>query len=188
MGYDLLSNIAQQFGGMLGNNNNNNLFENEINDEINDEINVESNKTTLYYNEAEEIQNEINAYNYHKYKNTGDWLLAKTIINYSNNDSNNTEYLWDYLDLLFKNNNDDFNNIKQMYYSSNESVFEFNDTVSKYIIDNLKICKYKPHGYINGYIFNKNENNIFNFNLVIITHNQIYCINRYVDENKLGCY
>ena len=74
MGYDLLSNIAQQFGGMLGNNNNNNLFENVLNEEINNE----SNKTTLYYNEEEEIQNEINAYNYHKYKNTGDWLLAKT--------------------------------------------------------------------------------------------------------------
>jgi hypothetical protein len=144
------------------------------------------NKTILIYNEIQEIQNEINIFNEHLFKNTGSWLSAKTIISNSVNNISNTEYLWDYLDILFKNNNDDFDNIQSIIYSSNGSIFEFNNTtISKFIVDNLKICKFKSIGYIFN---NNNENNIFNFKLVVITNKNIYPVNRYIDENKLGYY
>ena len=144
------------------------------------------NKTILIYNEIQEIQNEINIFNEHLFKNTGVWLSAKTIISNSVKNISNTEFFWDYLDILFKNNNDDFDNIQNVIYSSNGSIFEFNNTtISKFIVDNLKICKYKPIGYI----FNNNiENNVFDFKIVIITNKNIYPVNRYIDENKLGYY
>ena len=33
-----------------------------------------------------------------------------------------------------------------------------------------------------------NETNIFAFKIVVITTKNFYAINRYIDENKLGCY
>ena len=138
-------------------------------------------KTHLYYNEKQEIQEEINSLIYHSNKNTSDWLLAKKIVSYSEKDSN---FFWDYLDLLFKVNNDNFDNINKVIYSSNESVYEFNTIIAKFIVDNLKIYKFKP----NGYIFNNNENNTWSFKIVVITTKHIYTANRYIDENKIGCY
>ena len=86
---------------------------------------------------------------------------------------------------MFKETNDNFVNITKIIYSSNDNVFQFDTNISKYIIDNLKICKYKP----NGYLFNNNnETNIFAFKIVVITTKNFYAINRYIDENKLGCY
>lgn len=137
----------------------------------------------LYYNEMQDIQDEICSFNYHLLKNTGDWLLAKHIVSYSNNKTN-TEFFWDYLDLLFKESNDKFENITKIIYSSNETVFEFDTNISKYIVDNLKISKYKT----NGYIFNSTDNNVWNFKIVVITSKNIYAVNRYIDENKIGCY
>ena len=137
----------------------------------------------LFYNEAQEIQNEIDAYNYYIKKDTGDWLFAKDIVSYSK-DKLNSEFFFDYLDLLFKDNNDNFDNIIKVIYSSDNKVFEFNTTISKYIVDNLKICKFKP----NGYLFNKNGNNVWDFTIVVITSTNIYSANRYIDETKIGCF
>jgi len=141
-------------------------------------------KTFLFYNETEEIKKETDAFNYHLLKNSGNWLIAKTIVSYS---KENTEFFWDYLDLLFKKNDtpDSFDNINKVIYSSNESVFEFDTVISKYIVDNLKISKYKP----NGYIFNNNDsnNNIWAFTIIVITSKNIYSANRYIDDTTLGC-
>lgn len=89
------------------------------------------------------------------------------------------------MDLLFKDKHDSFDNIVKVIYSSNESVFEFDTVISKYIVDNLKISKYKP----NGYIFNNNDsnNNIWSFKLVVITSKNTYSTNRYIDDTTIGC-
>jgi hypothetical protein len=138
----------------------------------------------LYYNEQKEMQDEIDGYNYNLNKNTGNWLIAKTIISNSKKDKANSEFFWDYLELLF-NGSDNFDNIKKIIYSANESVFEFDTTIAKYIVDNLKICKYKP----NGYLFNNNtENNKWNFKIVVVTSKNIYSANRYIDETSIGCF
>ena len=162
-------------------------------------------KCNLFYNEQLEIQNEISAYNYHLYKNSYNWLLAKKIVSLTVENKANTEFFWDYLDILFhsntnntntnntdedKNNNsnniDNFDNIQKVIFSFDNNVFEFNNIIAKYLVDNLKIFKYKP----SGYIFNKNNNeqNKFNFKIVVITNANVYSVNRYIDENKLGFY
>jgi len=137
----------------------------------------------LFYNEQKEMQDEIDGYNYNLNKNTGNWLIAKNIISNSKKDKTNSEYFWDYLELLFKES-DNFDNIKKVIYSANESVFEFDSTIAKYVVDNLKICKYKP----NGYLFNNSENNKWSFKIVVITNKNIYSANRYIDETSIGCY
>ena len=158
------------------------IDEEELETKIN-QVNQENRISYLFYNEYKEIQKENDAYNYHLCKNTGDWLIAKTIVSYSK-DKSNSEFFWDYLDLLFKENNDNFDNIDRVIYSSNDTVFEFDTTISKYIVDNLKICKYKP----NGYIFNNNESNTWSFKIVVITNTNVYSANRYIDETKIGCF
>jgi hypothetical protein len=138
----------------------------------------------LFYNQSQEMQYEIDNYNYHLKKNTGDWLLAKNIIASSENKTN-TEFFWDHLDLLFKDKQDNFDNIIKIIYSSDNTLIEFDTKISKYIVDNLKICKYKP----NGYLFNNNnDTNIWSFKIVVITSKNIYAANRYIDEHKLGCF
>lgn len=144
--------------------------------------------TYLFYNEKNEVQKEIDDFNYHLLKNSGDWLIAKNIVSSS---KENTEFFWDYLDLLFKkkytsDKSDSFDNIIKVIYSSNESVFEFDTVISKYIVDNLKLSKYKP----NGYIFNNNDNNnnIWSFTIIVITNKNIYSANRYIDETTIGCF
>jgi hypothetical protein len=78
----------------------------------------------LYYNQSQEMQNEIDNYNYHLKKNTGDWLLAKNIVALSESKPN-TEFFWDYLDLLFKDNNDNFDNIIKIIYSADNTLIEY---------------------------------------------------------------
>jgi len=173
-------------------------------------------KCNLFYNEQLEIQNEIDDFNYHLYKNSYNWLLAKKIVSLTVETKTNTEFFWDYLDILFhsnsnntnntnnidgdndnnndndKNSNinhnhiDNFDDIQKVIFSFDNNVFEFNNIIAKYLVDNLKIFKYKP----SGYIFNKNNNeqNKFNFKIVVITNANVYSVNRYIDENKLGFY
>lgn len=138
--------------------------------------------------EQKEIENEILLYKYHKYKNTGNWKFAKMIISNTNKlliDIDNT-FLWDYLDIQFKHNNDDFNNIIKVYYKNNLDIikYEFNNDVAKYLIDNLQIPIYKYTSLFNDDI-NKNK---WNFNIIIITKKNIYSANRYIDNNNIGFY
>jgi len=186
----------------------------ELYNDINDYENLKQ-KCNLFYNEHIEIQNEINAFYYHLHKNSYNWLVAKQIVSLTVENKANTEFFWDYLDILFNNNtyentdkNNDknsndknsndkdsnnnhnninnFDDIQKVIFSFDNNVFEFNNTIAKYLVDNLKIFKYKP----SGYIFNKNNNeqNKFNFKIVVITHTNVYSVNRYIDENKLGFY
>ena len=190
-----------------------NMSENNMSDDLDnnseleeDDINNYENSNqicNIYYNEQLEIQNEIDAFNYHLHKNTYNWLLAKKIVSLTVENKANTEFFWDYLDILFNNNNntdedkdkdkdnnsnhnDNFDNIQKVIFSFDNNVLEFSNIIAKYLVDNLKICKYKP----SGYIFNKNNNeqNKFNFKIVVITNTNVYSVNRYIDENKLGFY
>jgi len=141
-------------------------------------------KTYLVYDEAEEMSNEINDFNCHLYKNNNNWLSAKTIVSYSLKQHNSKSFFWDYLDILFKNNADDFNNIKKVIYSIDNIILEFNNTIAKYIVDNLKINNFKH----SGYIFSNTDNNVWDFKIVVITSKNVYSSNRYIDENTIGCY
>ena len=157
----------------------------ELCDDLGDDLELQNKSNSyLFYNQDQEIQDEISSFNYHLQKNSGDWLLAKHIVSYSK-DKLNTEFFWDYLDLMFKETDDNFDNINKIIYSSNESLFEFDTNISKYIVDNLKICKYIPSGYLFN---NSNDTNMWSFKIVVITNKNIYAANRYIDENKLGCY
>ena len=147
---------------------------------------INTNKTYLVYEENLEMQNEINDLNNRILKNNNIWLSAKQIISYSlKNNTNNTEFFWDYLDILFKDTKDTFNDIKKVIYSTNDFCIEFdNSTISKYVVDNLKITKFKP----SGYIFNSSDNNKWDFKIVVITNKNIYAANRYINENTIGFY
>lgn len=142
------------------------------------------NKTYLVYDEEQEIKNEINDYSAHLNKNNDIWISAKSIISSSLNKSKSQTFFWDYLDMQFKENNDDFNNIKKVIYSTNSNILEFDNTIAKYIVDNLKINKFKP----SGYIFSSTDNNAWDFKIVVITTNNVYSSNRYIDENTIGFY
>ena len=147
-----------------------------------------ANKTYLVYDEAAEMATEIDNFNYHLYKNTEHRLSAKTIVSSSikniKSQTKSQSFFWDYLDILFKNNNDDFNNIQKVIYSTNGLVFEFDNTIAKYIVDNLKINTFKP----SGYIFSSTDNNIWDFKIVVTTTKNVYSANRYIDENTIGFY
>jgi len=150
-------------------------------DEILSKSDMTNNKTYLVYNEYNEKQNEINDYNSHLFKNNDIWIAAKTIVSEHNIKK---VFFWDYLDILFNNNNDDFNNINKVIYSINNIILEFDNTIAKFIVDNLKINSFKPVGYI----FSNNDNNIWDFKIVVITSKNIYSANRYIDENTIGFY
>jgi hypothetical protein len=161
-----------------------------INDSKNDSKNTSKNscKTYLVYDESVEMKTEIDNYNYHLYKNTDYWISAKTIVSSSikniKSQNKSQTFFWDYLDILFKNNNDDFNNIQKVIYSTNDVVCEFNNTIAKYIVDNLKINTFKP----SGYIFSSTDNNVWDFKIVVTTTKNVYSANRYIDENTIGFY
>jgi hypothetical protein len=149
-------------------------------------INYES-RTYLTYDEQTEINDEIAMMNYHSNKDSGKWLDAKTIISQYNQDDTKTEYLWDFLESRFTLNNDNFDNIIHIFYSNklNNIVFKYSDTIAKYIVDNLKIKKFVPKGYIFSTSDKLNE---WHFTITIITTIGIYSANRYVDENMIGWY
>jgi hypothetical protein len=168
-----------------------------------------SKKMHLIYNEHDEIVEEQNMINYNKQKNSGQWIIAKSIISQYEKNDLYSEYVFDYIDLLFKNNNDSFENINKIYYKyspdsflndnennidnignidnivNKEIVHEFTGSVAKYFIDNLKICKFKQHGYI----FNNNANeNKWKYSIIIITSKNIYSANRYINDKTIGFY
>jgi hypothetical protein len=154
-------------------------------DDDDDGINNYQSKTYLTYDEHTEINDEISMMNYHANKDSGDWLSAKYII--SQQTDTRTEFLWDYLESRFKLNNDDFDNIKQIFYKDTflNSICEFSETIAKYVVDNLKIKKFVPKGYIFSTSDKLNE---WNFTITVITTKGIYSANRYVDETMIGWY
>ena len=163
-----------------------NLHNYDDNSSDEESINYES-RTFLVYDEQTEINDELTMMNYHTNKDSGEWLDAKTIISQSNQDNTRTEFLWDYLESRFKLNNDDFNNIRQIFYKDTffNSICEFSETTAKYLIDNIKIKKFVPKGYI----FSTNDKlNEWHFTITVITTMDIYTANRYVDENMIGWY
>ena len=149
------------------------------------ECNNYDSRTYLTYDEHTEINDEIAMMNYHTNKDSGDWLDAKTII--SQQDDTRTEFLWDYLESRFKLNDDDFDNIRHVYYKDTfiNSICEFTETTAKYLIDNIKIKKFVPKGYIFSTSDKLNE---WHFTITVVTSIGIYSANRYVDENMIGWY
>lgn len=157
----------------------------EVEEVEDDEFTNYGSRTYLTYDEQTEIKDEIAMMNYHINKDSGDWLDAKTII--SQQDDTRTEFLWDYLESRFKLNNDNFDNIKQIFYKDTflNSICEFGETTSKYLIDNLKIKKFVPKGYI---FSSSDKLNEWDFSIIVVTTNNVYSVNRYIDENMIGWY
>ena len=110
------------------------------------------------------------------------------IISHSNKDKNNTEFYFDYLDVQMQSNNDSFENIEKVFYRNSldiDIVYIFEGVIAKFIVENLKIFKYKPIGYV----FNKDVNqNKWYFTISVITTKNIYTSNRYINESIIGYY
>ena len=147
-----------------------------------------SNHVYMCYNEKKEIDEEIQLLNYHKNKDCGYWKIAKMIISHSTKDKNNTEFFLDSLDIELHKNNDKLENIEKVFYTNNldiDIVYEFEATIATFIVENLKLFKFKPLGYL----FNKDVNqNKWDFTISVITSKSIYTYNRYITENQLGFY
>lgn len=155
------------------------------NDVFND---IEKNdKTCIFYYNNDEIYDEKVANDYHYLKAFGNWQYAKMIVSHSNNVLC-TDFIWDYLDILFQQNYDDFNNITKVYYKNNLDigiVYEFEPVVAKFLVENLKIQPYKSKNYL----FSNDENiNKWDFKITIITTKGIYAANRYINESTIGFY
>ena len=145
-------------------------------------------KLYMVYDEEKEMVYEKKLLNYHIQKDSGYWKIAKMIVEHSSKTKTNTEFFLDSMDNEFKKNKDAFENIEKIFYKNeldSDSVYEFNTTISKYIIENLKIFKFKPDGYL---FKNDINNNKFNFTITIITSKNSYTINRYINENQLGFF
>jgi hypothetical protein len=157
-------------------------------DEYEDAESNSDKKTLIYYYEDDDMHNEEINYNYHINKNFGNWQYAKMIISHSYNDKQATEFFWDYIEAQFNTNNDSFDNIIKIYYKNDLDlgiIYEFENEIAKYVVDNLKIQSYKPKGYI----FNGDENqNKWAFKIVVITSKCIYTANRYITDNIIGFY
>lgn len=157
----------------------------EINNTI---IKLQPKKMYVIYDEQKEIELEKDLLNYHKQKDSGYWKIAKMIVEHSSKDKNNTEFMLDSIDNEFKKNKDTFENIEKVFYKNEldiDIVYEFKTSIAKYIIENLKIFKYKPDGYL---FKNEINHNKFNFTITIITSKNSYTINRYINESKLGFF
>jgi len=142
----------------------------------------------MIYDEKKEMELEQQLLNYHQQKNSGYWKIAKMIIEHSIKDKANTEYFLDCLDNELHKNNDSFENIEKVFYKNDldiDIVYEFDTSISKYIVENLKIFKYKPSGYL---FKNDSNQNKFKFTITIITSKNIYTINRYINENQMGFF
>ena len=155
-----------------------------------DNIIIQSQPKQLYmiYDEKKEMELEQELLNYHKQKDSGYWKIAKMIVEHSSKDKNNTEFFLDSMDNEFKKNKDTFENVEKVFYKNDldiDIVYEFDTTISKYIVENLKIFKYKPSGYLFKTDSNQNK---FKFTITIITSKNIYTINRYINENKMGFF
>ena len=161
-----------------------NLSDSNVSD-TNDNI---SNQLYMIYDEKKEINEEIQLLNYHKNKDCGHWKIAKMIILHSIKDKNNTEFFLDNLDNELSKNNDNLENIVKVFYTNNldiNIVYEFDTVIAKFIVENLRIFKFKPLGYL----FNKDINqNKWDFTISVITNKSIYTSNRYISENQIGFY
>ena len=147
-------------------------------------------ETPLYiiYNEKKEMDEELQLFNYHKSKDYGYWKIAKMIISHSINDKNNTEFFLDLLDIELHKNNDSLENIEKVFYTNNldiDMVYEFRGSIAKFIVENLKIYKFKQLGYIFNNDINQNK---WNFTISVITNKSIYTSNRYISINQIGFY
>ena len=142
----------------------------------------------MIYNENTEIDEECQLLNYHKNKDCGYWKIAKMIIAHSTKEKNNTEFYLDYLDIDINKNNDNLENIEKVFYKNNldtDIVYEFEGAIAKFIVENLKIFKFKPLGYI----FNKDvDQNKWDFTISVITNKSIYTYNRYMSDTQIGFY
>jgi len=149
-----------------------------------------TNKTNISYDEASEMEAELATMNYNINKDTGDWISAKNIISKSLNNKEHSEFFVDYLESLFKINDDCFENIRKVIYTTDictsyNSIYEFSEKISKYVIDNLKIAPFRA----NGYLFKTSENvNKWHFKIVVITTKNIYSANRHIDDKTIGFY
>lgn len=61
-------------------------------------------------------------------------------------------------------------------------IYEFEEQVGKFLVDNLKIPEFKPDGFIYS------SDNKWDFKIVILTTKNIYSFNRYVGKDSLGFY
>jgi hypothetical protein len=142
----------------------------------------------IIYNENTEMIEECQLLNYHKNKDCGYWKIAKMIVAHSTKEKTNTEFYMDYLDMDINKNNDTLENIEKVFYRNNldiDIVYEFEGVIAKFIVENLKIVKFKPLGYI----FNKDvEQNKWDFTISVITSKNIYTSNRYISESQIGYY
>ena len=151
---------------------------------------IKSQPKQLYmiYDEKKEMELEQELLNYHKQKDSGYWKIAKMIVEHSSKDKNNTEFFLDSMDNEFTKNKDVFENIEKVFYTNEldiDIVYEFDTTISKYIIENLKIFKFKPDGYL---FKNEINHNKFKFTITIITSKNSYTLNRYINENQMGFF
>jgi hypothetical protein len=142
----------------------------------------------MFYNESKEINEEIQLLNYHKNKDCGYWKIAKMIIAHSTKDKSNTEFFLDSLDIELQKNNDKLENIEKVFYTNNldvDIVYEFEGAIAMFIVENLKLFKFRPLGYV----FNKDVNqNKWDFTISVITSKSIYTSNRYISETQIGFY
>ena len=155
-----------------------------------DNIIIQSQPKQLYmiYDEKKEMELEQELLNYHKQKDSGYWKIAKMIVEHSSKDKTNTDFFLDSMDNEFKKNKDTFENVEKVFYKNDldiDIVYEFDTTISKYIVENLKIFKFKPDGYL---FKNDINHNRFNFTITIITSKNSYTINRYINENQMGFF
>ena len=172
----------------ISDNNSNHDTTTDTTDITTDNTINEPNTLYMIYNEQTEINEEIQLLNYHKNKDCGYWKIAKMIISHSTKDKNNTEFFLDSLDSELQKNNDKLENIEKVFYTNNldiDIVYEFEATIATFIVENLKLFKFKPLGYL----FNKDVNqNKWDFTISVITSKSIYTYNRYISENQLGFY
>jgi hypothetical protein len=165
-----------------------NDLENDTTDASDTTTEHPENPLYMIYNEQTEINEEIQLLNYHKIKDCGYWKIAKMIIAHSTKEKNNTEFFLDSLDSELHKNNDTLENIEKVFYTNNldvDIVYEFKGAIATFIIENLKIFKFKPLGYV----FNKDVNqNKWDFTISVITNKSIYTSNRYITENQIGFY
>ena len=117
----------------------NNILDDYINNDSNQNKKTDTHK--IIYNVNDSDSDSDNDYDN---KLTGNWYYAKLLLaNYNTNTNiNYTVYLWDLLAVQFANNNDDFKNIKKLYYKNEldlDTMYEFETDVAKHFIDNIKI-------------------------------------------------
>mgnify|MGYP003336342453 CR=1 FL=1 len=92
------------------------------------------------YEINDDLEYEINSNEYHVNKTYGNWYSAKLIVSSNWNDKKMSVFLWDYLEKLFEECDDSFDNILGVYYKSNldiDIVYDFEAVVGKYLIDNI---------------------------------------------------